>query len=286
MPYGAPDADRPPVGADAARRTLALALDAGLEFIDTAPAYGDAEALVGEIAGARDCRIATKLAIPPAGWEALDDGAVRAAVDASVRAQPPGAAARAARRAADPQRHPRAAGAGGADRAAARAAGRRGSSARSARASTARPPGWRRSRRSTSSRSRSARSTAARSERVLPAAAAAAAWRSSSARRCCAASSARPGGSWPAVASTRYTRPPMPSGPPRARAGSRCLRPPWPMRHRDVRGRVRPARPARRGRAARACSPGRGASTVVGEGWQRELAPELLDPSLWGSVRS
>jgi aryl-alcohol dehydrogenase-like predicted oxidoreductase len=84
VPYGAPGADRPPVDARAARRTLALALDAGLEFIDTAPAYGDAEALVGEIAGARECRIATKLAIPPGGWQALDDSAVRAAVDASV----------------------------------------------------------------------------------------------------------------------------------------------------------------------------------------------------------
>ncbi len=85
VPYGAPDADRPPVAAGDARRTLALALDAGIEFIDTAPAYGDAEALVGEIAGPRECRIATKLAIPPGGWQALDDGAVRAAVDASVQ---------------------------------------------------------------------------------------------------------------------------------------------------------------------------------------------------------
>jgi aryl-alcohol dehydrogenase-like predicted oxidoreductase len=85
VPYGAPGADRPPVDARAARRTLALALDAGLELIDTAPAYGDAEALVGEIAGPRDCRIATKLAIPPGGWQTLDDGGVRAAVDASVQ---------------------------------------------------------------------------------------------------------------------------------------------------------------------------------------------------------
>jgi aryl-alcohol dehydrogenase-like predicted oxidoreductase len=84
VPYGAPGADRPPTDARAARRTLAMALDAGLDFIDTAPAYGDAEALVGKIAGARDCRIATKLAIPPGGWQALDDSAVRAAVDASV----------------------------------------------------------------------------------------------------------------------------------------------------------------------------------------------------------
>lgn len=84
VPYGAPGADRPPVDAHAARRTLAVALDEGLEFIDTAPAYGDAEALVGEVAGARECRIATKLAIPPGGWQALDDSALRAAVDASV----------------------------------------------------------------------------------------------------------------------------------------------------------------------------------------------------------
>jgi aryl-alcohol dehydrogenase-like predicted oxidoreductase len=84
VPYGAPGADRPPVDARAARRTLALALDSGIDFIDTAPAYGHAEALVGEIAGARDCRIATKLAIPSGGWQTLDDRALRAAVDASV----------------------------------------------------------------------------------------------------------------------------------------------------------------------------------------------------------
>jgi aryl-alcohol dehydrogenase-like predicted oxidoreductase len=85
VPYGAPGADRPPTGAESARRTIAAALDAGVDFVDTAPAYGDAETLVGELAGPRDCRIATKLAIPPAGWQALDDGAVVAAVDASVQ---------------------------------------------------------------------------------------------------------------------------------------------------------------------------------------------------------
>jgi aryl-alcohol dehydrogenase-like predicted oxidoreductase len=86
VPYGAPGAGRPPSGPDEARRTIAMALDAGIAFIDTAPAYGEAEALVGAAAGARACRIATKLAIPDGGWDALDDAAVRAAVDASVDA--------------------------------------------------------------------------------------------------------------------------------------------------------------------------------------------------------
>jgi aryl-alcohol dehydrogenase-like predicted oxidoreductase len=173
VPYGAPGAERPPVDPRAARRTLALALDAGLDFIDTAPAYGDAEALVGEIAGARECRIATKLAIPSGGWQSLDDGALRAAVDASVDRS-----RRALRREridvlqihnATPELLAR---------------------ATLIERSTARPRAWRPSRRSTSSRSRSAPSTAARSGACCPRP-----WRpgsrSSSARRCCAASSAR-----------------------------------------------------------------------------------------------
>ncbi len=58
-----------------------------MRFVDTAPAYGEAEALVGAALGAReDCAIATKLAIPPAGWDALGPSEVRAHVRASAEA--------------------------------------------------------------------------------------------------------------------------------------------------------------------------------------------------------
>ena len=62
-----------------------------MRFIDTAPAYGDAEALVGgAIAGAGDCLVATKIAIPAGGWETLDATAtrdhIRASAEASLRA--------------------------------------------------------------------------------------------------------------------------------------------------------------------------------------------------------
>jgi len=84
VPYGAPGAERaaPPraVAADA----VAAALDAGIQLIDTAPAYGDAESIVGDVAGDADCRVATKLAIPRDGWLALDGAATRSTVRASA----------------------------------------------------------------------------------------------------------------------------------------------------------------------------------------------------------
>jgi aryl-alcohol dehydrogenase-like predicted oxidoreductase len=71
-------------------RTLGCALERGVRFIDTAPAYGEAEALVGEVLGERaggaDCLIATKLAIPLAGWRALSLRQTRAHVRASALA--------------------------------------------------------------------------------------------------------------------------------------------------------------------------------------------------------
>jgi aryl-alcohol dehydrogenase-like predicted oxidoreductase len=90
VPYGAPGAERPPPERSAARRTLLYALERGLRFIDTAPAYGEAEALVGEALGGRedcgDCIVATKLAIPPAGWAALSPRETHAHVRASAHA--------------------------------------------------------------------------------------------------------------------------------------------------------------------------------------------------------
>jgi aryl-alcohol dehydrogenase-like predicted oxidoreductase len=75
VPYGAPHAERDaPPPADAAA-TIEAALDAGIRFIDTAPAYGGMEELVGAVAGDSDCAIATKVA-----------GDVRASAENSLRA--------------------------------------------------------------------------------------------------------------------------------------------------------------------------------------------------------
>lgn len=87
VPYGAPGAERSAPAPGLARRVLLAALERGVRFVDTAPAYGEAEALVGAALGAReDCAIATKLAIPPAGWDALGPSEVRAHVRASAEA--------------------------------------------------------------------------------------------------------------------------------------------------------------------------------------------------------
>jgi aryl-alcohol dehydrogenase-like predicted oxidoreductase len=76
------------VGPDEARRILALADASGLEVIDTAPAYGDAEALLGRLDDvARDFRIVTKT--PLLGPERImpeHADSVAAALDASRRA--------------------------------------------------------------------------------------------------------------------------------------------------------------------------------------------------------
>jgi aryl-alcohol dehydrogenase-like predicted oxidoreductase len=89
-PYGAPDAVRPAPDRGEARRTLLAAFERGVRFFDTAPAYGGAEALIGEALGGHECAIATKLAIPPAGWKALSPREtrdhVRASAAASLRA--------------------------------------------------------------------------------------------------------------------------------------------------------------------------------------------------------
>jgi aryl-alcohol dehydrogenase-like predicted oxidoreductase len=90
VPYGAPQGERDAPSRAAAVATVVRAVERGVAFIDTAPAYGDAEAIVGEAGVPAGCVIATKLAIPPAGWAALDDGALRdhlhRSVEASLRA--------------------------------------------------------------------------------------------------------------------------------------------------------------------------------------------------------
>jgi len=85
--YGPPGACRPAPNRTQAQRVLCSAIERGVRFIDTAPAYGESETLLGHIVGGRDdCVIATKLAIPHAGWNALPTSATRAHVRASVQA--------------------------------------------------------------------------------------------------------------------------------------------------------------------------------------------------------
>jgi aryl-alcohol dehydrogenase-like predicted oxidoreductase len=87
VPYGPPGTERPAPDRAVACRTLLAAAERGVRFVDTAPAYGEAEALVGAALGDReDCVIATKIAIPPAGWDALTPTEVRAQVRASAEA--------------------------------------------------------------------------------------------------------------------------------------------------------------------------------------------------------
>ena len=88
-PYGIPAAEGlgPPPRAEAVA-LLREAADAGITLFDTAPAYGEAEAILGEALGHRpECLFATKVASPPhaADRRALADH-VRRSVDASRRA--------------------------------------------------------------------------------------------------------------------------------------------------------------------------------------------------------
>jgi aryl-alcohol dehydrogenase-like predicted oxidoreductase len=76
LPYGAPAAEREPPDRAAAVAAIEAALEAGIAFIDTAPAYDGAEALVGEVTAGAPCLIATK----------LGPGPVRASVEASLTA--------------------------------------------------------------------------------------------------------------------------------------------------------------------------------------------------------
>jgi len=90
VPYGPPGAERQPPEPAAARRALLCALERGVRFLDTAPAYGAAETLVGAALDGREdgaeCTVATKLAIPPGGWGDLSPRDTRAHVRASAHA--------------------------------------------------------------------------------------------------------------------------------------------------------------------------------------------------------
>jgi aryl-alcohol dehydrogenase-like predicted oxidoreductase len=74
--YGAPGSGRAAPAAAAAVITIERALDAGINLIDTAPAYGAAESIVGQACAGVDCVIATKLANPSDGWRELSAAAI------------------------------------------------------------------------------------------------------------------------------------------------------------------------------------------------------------------
>jgi 1-deoxyxylulose-5-phosphate synthase len=85
--YGPPGVQRPAPHAAQARRVLLSAIERGVRVIDTAPAYGESETLVGQALGDRDgCTIATKLAIPDGGWDLLSPAETRAYVRSSAQA--------------------------------------------------------------------------------------------------------------------------------------------------------------------------------------------------------
>ncbi len=70
------------VGRRTALATIHRALDLGINYIDTAPGYGDghSERLIGEVMQTRrDCVLATKV-----GWQGLDREAVKASVRGSL----------------------------------------------------------------------------------------------------------------------------------------------------------------------------------------------------------
>ncbi|HEV3093365.1 MAG TPA: aldo/keto reductase [Solirubrobacteraceae bacterium] len=87
LPYGAPGSERPAPDPILARRTLLAAVERGVRLFDTAPAYGEAEALLGGALGRREeCLVATKLAIPLGGWEELSPREIRVHVRVSAEA--------------------------------------------------------------------------------------------------------------------------------------------------------------------------------------------------------
>ena len=87
VPYGPPGSVRPEPDPKQAQRVLRAAVDRGVRFVDTAPAYGELETLVGRaLAGHWDCLLATKLITPAAGWAALSPAETRAHVRGSAEA--------------------------------------------------------------------------------------------------------------------------------------------------------------------------------------------------------
>jgi aryl-alcohol dehydrogenase-like predicted oxidoreductase len=86
VPYGPPGAEAAPPSRTEAVRVIQAALDLGVATVDTAPAYGDAESLVGEAIRGRACRVTTKVATPEGGWAGLRVGEIEHNVVASARA--------------------------------------------------------------------------------------------------------------------------------------------------------------------------------------------------------
>jgi aryl-alcohol dehydrogenase-like predicted oxidoreductase len=86
VPYGPPRSERPAPARDVAVATVVRALERGVRFIDTAPAYGDAESIIADAAPPADCVLATKLAIPQVPWRSLSDAALREHLERSVEA--------------------------------------------------------------------------------------------------------------------------------------------------------------------------------------------------------
>ena len=82
--YGAPGSQRVAPGIAAAATTIELAIELGIGFIDTAPAYDEAETIVGAVCEGASCLIATKLAIPNHGWNDLEPTAVADFVNRSA----------------------------------------------------------------------------------------------------------------------------------------------------------------------------------------------------------
>jgi hypothetical protein len=80
VPYGAPGSERPAPSFAEAVELVEFALESGITLIDTAPAYGEAEAVVGAATVGVDCLVATKVAVPPAGARAD----VRSSVERSL----------------------------------------------------------------------------------------------------------------------------------------------------------------------------------------------------------
>jgi len=76
VPYGPPGAERPAPDAAAATQTLRNAFASGIDFVDTAPGYGNAESLVANASDGFDTVVATKVV-------ATDPAEVRASADRS-----------------------------------------------------------------------------------------------------------------------------------------------------------------------------------------------------------
>jgi 1-deoxyxylulose-5-phosphate synthase len=84
VPYGPPAGERKPPGRRSAVRTIEAALARGITLVDTAPGYGDAEAIVGQALKGLQCSISTKVPPPDGGWEALSAAELRRHVRASA----------------------------------------------------------------------------------------------------------------------------------------------------------------------------------------------------------